>query len=108
MTHPEDRAVGKGSITMSLKAPEAENVVLILMNARGPATLSWEVEANKHGDGTWSADFDLIPGEYRYFFMVDGTFTVGQGSGQVVTDDFGGKTRILNVVKDSSGGVSTF
>lgn len=108
VTHPDERAVGKGSISMSLTAPGAENVVLILMSTHDPAAVPWEVKATKRGDGTWSAYFDLMPGEYRYFFMVDGVFTVAQGSGQVVTDDFGGKTGVLNVVRDPSGSLSTF
>ena len=56
----------------------------------------------------WAADFDLIPGEYRYFFIVDGSVTVDGGTGRVVQDDFGGVTGVLTVHQTPEGVLKTF
>jgi len=104
----DNGAGGKGSIQFWVKAPEANNVVLVLMRTHSAVPVTWEVHARKRTDGTWAADFDLIPGEYRYFFMVDGSITVGKGRGRVEMDDFGGKTGVLNVFQGPDGGLKAF
>lgn len=96
------------SIRFSINAPDADNVVLFLMSTHDPVPMTWEILAAEGEDGTWTADFDLVPGEYRYFFSVDGAFTVGQGRGRVERDDFGGKTRVLTIFQGPDGALSAF
>ena len=103
-----DRQKEKGSVHFSVLAPEADRVHLILMRTLVSTPVTYEVQANRRVDGVWTADFDLIPGEYRYFFIVDGSVTVDGGTGRVVQDDFGGVTGVLTVHQTPKGVLKTF
>ena len=101
-------ARGMGGIHFSLHAPDADRVFLILMRTFVSTPVIYEVEARMGTDGFWNADFDLIPGEYRYFFLVDGSVTVEKGAGRVEQDDFGGVTGVLTVRQTPEGDLKTF
>ena len=98
----------KGGVHFSVQAPEADRVFLVLMKTLAPTPVTFEVQASRGSDGIWTADFDLIPGEYRYFFIVDGSVTVNGGGGRVEKDDFGGVTGVLTVHQTPEGVLKTF
>ncbi len=104
----DDGQKEKGSVHFSVLAPEADRVYLILMRTLVSTPVTYEVQASRRPDGVWTADFDLIPGEYRYFFIVDGSVTVDGGTGRVVQDDFGGVTGVLTVHQTPEGVLQTF
>jgi hypothetical protein len=98
----------KGGIHFSVHAPDAESVTLVLMRTLVSTPATFEVHARKGSSGIWAADFDLIPGEYRYFFIVNGSMTVVGESGRVEQDDFGGLTGVLTVRQTPEGILETF
>ena len=104
----DDGQKEKGSVHFSVQAPEADHVYLILMRTLASTPVTYEVQASRRLDGAWTADFDLIPGEYRYFFIVDGSVTVDGGTGRVEQDDFGGETGVLTVHQTPEGVLKTF
>ena len=101
-------ARGMGGIHFSVHAPDADRVFLVLMRTLVSTPATYEVEARRGTDGSWTADFDLVPGEYRYFFLVDGSVTVEEGVGRVEQDDFGGVTGVLTVHQTPEGVLKTF
>ncbi len=104
---PSGTASRENSVHFSIHAAQALRVVLILLDSGVPAPVPYEVEARKGPDGLWWAESDLKPGEYRYFFLVDGTVRVGPG-GRVEADDFGGLTGIVTVRESPAGGLEAF
>lgn len=98
----------RGSVHFSVHAPEADGVTLILMKSLVLTPVVYEVRATRTSDGIWSADLDLIPGEYRYFFLVDGSVTVNGDGGRVEQDDFGGVTGVLTVDRTPDGQLRAF
>ncbi len=95
-------------IRFSVEAPNAERVVLVLMNAKTVNAATLRVSAEKRHRGIWSAKLSLPPGHYRYFFMVDGSVTVGMGKGRVEKDDFGGVTGVLTVRGAMNGDIQVY
>lgn len=98
----------RGSIRFSVYAPEADGVKLFIMKSNAATPVTFETRARDSADGNWSATLDLIPGEYRYFFLVDGTVTVDREGGRVEQDDFGGVTGVLTVHQTPEGKLETF
>lgn len=72
------------------------------------APVTYEVRAARGPGGLWEAHLDLIPGEYRYFFIVDGHVTVDAETDRIEQDDFGGVTGIVTVLKNTEGGVRIY
>ena len=98
----------KGGVHFSIQAPEADRVFLIIMRTLVSTPATYEVPTSRRTDGVWTADVDLIPGEYRYFFIVDGSVTVDGSVGRVEQDDFGGVTGVLTVHQTPDGVLKTF
>ena len=98
----------RGSIHFSVHAPDADRVTLVLMRTLVSTPATFEVHARKGPGGIWTADFDLIPGEYRYFFIVNGSVIVVGENGRVEQDDFGGLTGVLTVRQTPEGILETF
>jgi len=98
----------RGSVHFSIHAPDADHVFLILMRTLVPAPVTYELQANRGADDIWTADCDLIPGEYRYFFLVDGSVTVNGEGRRVEQDDFGGVTGVLTVRQTPNGALEMF
>ena len=84
-------------IRFSIRAPNADQVVLVLIKARTADADTQKIPAEKQPRGIWSISLPLPPGSYRYFFMVDGSVTVEKKRGRVERDDFGGVTGVLTV-----------
>lgn len=99
---------GWEGIRFSVHAPDADNVLFIIMRTHAPKPEVHEVQARKGPDGMWTADLDLIPGEYRYFFIVDGSVTVDKDHGRFEQDDFGSVTGVLTVRRTPEGKLKTF
>jgi len=99
---------GKGGIHFSVHAPGADRVTLVLMRSLVSTPATFEVQTNKGSDGFWTADFDLIPGEYRYFFIINGSVTVVDDNGRVEQDDFGGVNGVLTVRQTPEGILDIF
>jgi len=102
------RNLEKGSVRFSILAPEAERVLLVLMRTPVPAPETYEVQAGRGARGVWTASVDLIPGEYRFFFIVDGSITMKGVAGRVEQDDFGGSTGVLTVYPTPEGDLRSF
>lgn len=98
----------KGGIHFSFEAPEADNVVIVIMRTRAPEPVTYETPAKRGPTGVWSVAVDLDPGEYRYFFVVDGTVTIAERPGRVEQDDFGGMTGVFTVHQTPEGLLKTF
>jgi hypothetical protein len=98
----------KGGIHFSVHAPGADRVTLVLMRTLESTPATIEVQTNKGSNGIWTADFDLIPGEYRYFFIVNGSMTVVGENGRVEQDDFGGVNGVLTVRQTPEGVLEIF
>jgi hypothetical protein len=98
----------KGNIRFSILAPQADRVLLVLMRTLVLPPVSYEVQATRGTDGVWTADMDLVLGEYRFFFIVDGSVTVDGALGRVEQDDFGGLTGVLKVHRTSDGILKSF
>ncbi|NOY86524.1 MAG: hypothetical protein GXP52_04415 [Deltaproteobacteria bacterium] len=95
-------------IRFSVEAPRAERVSLVLMKARSIKAAILKVPAEKRHRGIWSASLRLAPGRYRYFFIVDGSITVGTGRGRLERDDFGGVTGVLTVKDLPNGALQVY
>ena len=98
----------EGGVHFTIAAPGAQRVTLVLMSSSEGPPMSFEKNAKEQKGGIWIADLDLLPGEYRYFFVVDGSVTVQKGRGRVETDDFGGETGILTVLQGPDGRLIVF
>lgn len=103
-----EREMVRGSVYFSIHAPGADSVQLIIMRAHALTPAASVIKTIKESDDIWTADLDLIPGEYRYFFVVDGQVTVEGGTGRIVQDDFGGETRVLTVGRTPEGKLKIF
>ncbi|MDF1526068.1 MAG: hypothetical protein RRA15_06350 [bacterium] len=98
----------KGVVRFSIHSPEADGVTLVLMRTFVASPVTFEAQASQRPDGTWTAELDLMPGDYRYFFVVDGSVTVEKGRGRVEQDDFGGVTGVLSVHRTPEGALRIF
>jgi hypothetical protein len=98
----------KGSVRLSILAPQADRVLLVIMRTLVLTPVIYEVQASRGSEGVWTADMDLVPGEYRFFFIVDGSVTVEGAMGRVEQDDFGGQTGVLKVHRTSEGFLGSF
>ena len=78
------------------------------MRSLSQTPMVYELQVTRSPEGRWTAGLDLIPGEYRYFFLVDGTVTVGKEGGRVEQDDFGGETGVLTVHRTPDGKLKAF
>lgn len=100
--------VKKGGIHFSVEAPEAVSVVLVIMRTRTSEPFTYETRPIRGQTGVWTVAVDLDPGEYRYFFIVDGTVTVAERPGRIEQDDFGGVTGVFTVHQTPEGLLKTF
>jgi hypothetical protein len=62
-----------------------------------------EIRPVRTGSGAWSTYLELPPGKYSYFFLVDGSPTVGQAKARMVKDDFGGVSGLFTIVRMPDG-----
>ncbi len=95
-------------VRFSLEAPHAGSVSLVIM--KGPefptkVDLDQTMEIAEKG---WVVVVDLPPGEYRYFFLVDGEARFDPAAPRLESDDFGGTNGIFLVERDNVGKISLY
>lgn len=89
-------------------APQALKVALVVI-AQPPADPAMlKIRPVKMETGCWVSSLKLSPGDYRYFFLVDGTPTVGSSTERVMKDDFGGISGVIRVEKALNGTLDTY
>lgn len=84
----------KRRIRFSLKAPDADEVILM-----GDFN-QWDV--NKHpmrrdDRGVWTKDVVILPGKYEYKFLVDGRWQIDPGNKNICPNCFGTLNNVLEV-----------
>jgi 1,4-alpha-glucan branching enzyme len=86
----------KRKVTFTLKAPWAEEVVLVGdfndWNANGDPM-------RKDESGTWKASVTIPPGEYQYKLVVDGKWRLDSRNPRTVTNRFGTKNNVLIITE---------
>lgn len=88
---PGAPAVPRGSVRLTVRAPEARAV-----EVAGDWSAWRPTPATRTPDGRWWADVRLPRGDYRYAFRVDGRWRVPDGAPSV-DDGFGGRSAVLVV-----------
>lgn len=86
-----------GKTRLSIRAHDARRVELA-----GDFNKWQTIAATRAENGVWYVDLDLLPGEYRYAFRIDGKeWRVPEGVA-AVDDEFGGKSAWLRVSRPAS------
>jgi hypothetical protein len=96
------------AVRFVLEAPGAGEVSLVVMNGTDSpirARLDRRKETRK---AVWEGLVELPPGEYRYFFLVDGVASHDPRAPRTETDDFGGINGVMMVERSSGGGVQIY
>jgi hypothetical protein len=81
---------------------------MVLLRGHTAQPAMTRIQARRFSGDMWMVEVDLLPGEYRYFFLVDGTVTVNGGRPRVERDDFGGVTGVLRVFRGSNGEIQVY
>ncbi|MDF1535132.1 MAG: hypothetical protein P1S46_01350 [bacterium] len=97
-----------GSVRFAVRTPGADEVDLVLLRGQTDHPVMVKVLARPLAGDLWVVEMDLVPGEYRYFFLVDGVVTVNGGRSRVEKDDFGGVTGILRVFRGDNGEIQVY
>ncbi len=97
-----------GSVRFVVEAPGSAEVDMVLLRGRTAQPAMSRIQAQPLPGDLWTVEVDLLPGEYRYFFLVDGSVTVNGGRPRVEKDDFGGVTGVLRVFRDSNGEIQAY
>ena len=105
---PARETASLGSVRFAVESPDAIKVDLVLLSGRNDRPAMTQIQARRMDEGVWKVEMDLIPGEYRYFFLVDGALTVNSNGNRVEKDDFGGVTGVLRVSRDASGEIQVY
>ncbi|MBN2721067.1 MAG: hypothetical protein JXR72_08200 [Proteobacteria bacterium] len=105
---PEATTAKDEHVYFHVNAPRASEVTLVVI-AQPPADpVLFEISSVKTKTGFWVSFLKLPPGNYRYFFMVDGTPTVESSMERLMVDDFGGMSGVIRVEKTSDGKLETY
>ena len=97
-----------GSVRFVVEAPDSAEVDMVLLRGRTAQPAMTRIQAQRLPGHRWTVEVDLLPGEYRYFFLVDGSVTVNGGRPRVEKDDFGGVTGVLRVFRGSNGEIQVY
>jgi 1,4-alpha-glucan branching enzyme len=86
--------IKKQEVTISIKAPEANDVFLAGdFNNWDPETLPME----KDDDGVWKRTLKLDPNLYEYKFIIDGEWKIDLQNSQTCPNCFGTENNVLAV-----------
>ena len=81
-------------ITLSVKAPDAKEVILM-----GDFN-NWDSKRHpmkKSGNGLWNKTVMLAPGKYEYKFLIDGNWKTDPSNDQICLNRFGTLNNVLNL-----------
>jgi len=92
----------------SVQQPDGEGNVHLRVHAPGARTVSvagdfngWQSDRSllrQVGNGWWEIRISLEPGNYEYLYIIDGRWTTPPEAKLLVSDGFGGKNGILEVL----------
>ena len=83
-----------------LHAPEANSVKIVV--SFNNWTQSEDFYMERHEDGGWTKEIALAPGIYQYKFLIDDMLIEDQNNPSVVEDQFGGRSSVIEVLKEST------
>jgi 1,4-alpha-glucan branching enzyme len=95
-------------VRFSLEAPHAGSVSLVIMKGPESPTKVDLDQIREKTEENWVVVVDLPPGEYRYFFLVDGEAKFDPAAPRLESDDFGGTNGVFLVERDKVGKVSLY
>lgn len=85
-------------------SPPGQEVRFVLQSPAERVTLigdfnDWDRDATplREQGGTWSTTVALLPGRYRYAFLVDGTRVEADPAAPQATDEFGASTSAITI-----------
>lgn len=97
-----------GSVRFSIEAPESAEVILVVIEGAGSRPMLREYATSRSSNGLRTVKIKLSPGEYRYFFRLDGAVVVAPEAPRQESDDFGGINGILTLEKTSRGSMKIY
>ena len=93
-------------VVVKAQPPKAPRVVLELVNPVAKQVFvagsfnNWQPEQTPlvaAGNGRWTGDLKVGPGQYEYLFVVDGDWLPDPNATQSVQNPFGGRNSVLTV-----------
>ena len=97
-----------GAVRFSIEAPESAEVTLVVIEGVSSRPALKEYATVRSTNGRRIVKVKLSPGEYRYFFRMDGAVVVDPEAPRQERDDFGGINGILTLEKTLSGSMVLF
>jgi 1,4-alpha-glucan branching enzyme len=103
-----DKAAATNSVAVKVETPKPPRVVLELVHPDARQVFvagsfnNWQPERTPlvaAGNGRWTGDLKVAPGQYEYLFVVDGQWLPDPNAKQTVANPFGGRNSILTVSK---------
>jgi len=97
-----------GSVRFSITVPKSAQVYLVLFqtDSSEPTLRQYPVRDNR--DGRRVAVVRIGPGEYHYFFQVDGRAEIDPGAPRVEKDDFGGGNGVFTLEINNDGSANIY
>jgi 1,4-alpha-glucan branching enzyme len=101
-----DKAAATNSVAVKVETPKPPRVVLELVHPDARQVFvagsfnNWQPERTPlvaAGNGRWTGDLRVAPGQYEYLFVVDGQWLPDPNAKQTVANPFGGRNSILTV-----------